>query len=94
MLIIDSKSIRSSEYFERKFYGNDGHKKIRGIKLCACVDRLKRCWRVAGIKANQSEHKGVKIVLDGTVYSAIKPNSMIVIGDRYFDSDPLKKRSL
>lgn len=91
MLIVDSKTIRSSEYFERKYFGIDGNKKIKGIKLCAVTDRLRRCWRVEGIAGNVSEYKGVTRSIEATVYSKVKPNAKVVIGDRYFDSKKLRK---
>lgn len=91
MLIIDSKSIRSSEYFERRSYGIDGNKKIKGIKLSVAVDRLRRVWRVAGTSANTSEYRGVTRCIEATMTSKIKPKARLVIGDRYFDSEKLRK---
>jgi len=91
ILITDSKTIRSSEYFERTSYGIDGHKKIKGIKLCPILDRMKRCWRVVGTSANTSEYVGVTKATECALNSKIRPNSKIIIGDRYFDAKPLRQ---
>jgi hypothetical protein len=90
MLIVDSKSIRSSEYLSKHYKGYDGNKHIKGIKLCPVLDRLRRCWRITTTPANQSEHRGVTKALEQTLNSKIRPYSKLVIGDRYFDSIPLQ----
>jgi putative transposase len=90
VLIVDTKSIRTSEYFDSKHVGRDGHKKIKGIKLCPVVDRLKRCWRVTATSANQSEYTGVTKAIEQTLNSRIKPHCKFVIGDRYYDSQKLR----
>lgn len=91
VLIVDTKSVRTTEYFESRQVGRDGHKKIKGIKLCPVVDRLRRCWRVTGTPANQSEYIGVTRAIQQTVYSKVKPYARIVIGDRYYDSQKLRQ---
>ncbi len=91
MLIIDSKSIRTSNYYNGSFKGRDGNKKIKGIKLCPVIDRARRLWSLQMYSANTDECKCFKIGLERAIVPKIKPNAKIVIADRYFDSQPFKE---
>lgn len=91
MIIIDSKTIRTSEYFDKRNCGYDGNKKIYGIKLCPVLDRLRRVWSVSIFPANKDEIKCFKRGLERVFACKIAPNAKIVIGDRYFDSQEFRE---
>lgn len=91
VLIVDTKSVRTTEYASNILRGYDGNKKIKGLKLCPVLDRLRRCWRVEITPANQSEFKGVYNSLYKTMNTVIHPYASYVIGDRYYDAKPFKK---
>jgi putative transposase len=91
MLIIDSKSIRCGEYYLSSFKGRDGHKKIKGIKLCPVIDRLRRVWNIGIFGANTSELRCYRIGLERTLMVKNSPLAKVVIADRYFDSKDFKE---
>lgn len=90
VLLIDSKSVRVSEYYNGINKGYDGHKKIKGLKLCPVIDRARRLWSLQAFPANTPETECFKIGLERSLMPSIKPYAKYVIGDRYFDNSKFK----
>jgi putative transposase len=91
LLITDSKSVDSSEWLKSRYVGYDGNKKVNGVKLFLLVDKLGLCWRCSTTPANQSELRGVTVLIDQCLYSKKKPVGVkVIVGDRFFDSNPLR----
>jgi transposase len=90
-LIIDSKSVDSSELLESKYAGTDGHKLVKGLKLFELVDCQGRCWRSLTCPANTSEIVGAMTIIDRTFNSKQKPIVKFILGDKAFNGDKFEK---
>lgn len=84
-LIIDSKSVDSSELLESKYAGYDGHKKVKGLKLFELVDCNGLCWRSITLPANTSEIVGANVIISRTFESIKKPITKFILGDKAFN---------
>lgn len=94
LIIIDSKSIRTSCYYNGSNRGYDGHKKIDGIKLCPVIDKAARLWSIQMFSANTNECKAFQVGLERAIVPKLTPTPIVGIGDRFFDSQPFKDHCL
>jgi putative transposase len=90
-LIIDSKSIDSSESLLSKYSGFDGHKKVKGLKLFELVDCNNLCWRSIALPANTSEIQGAKTIITRTFESRKYPITKQILGDKAFNGNDFEK---
>lgn len=90
ILITDTKSVRTTCYTNKKYTGYDGHKKIKGMKLCLLCDTSGNIWNCRTAPANTAEREKIKNqVIWYTTMKAHNQVFTVLLADKGYESKKL-----